>query len=83
VFISYDLQQPGQDHAIIVDEIKSLIDWTNVHRSLIVVYIAIGLGKHSIFCGVLALTCCKVWLPSAKNIPNVGDLSNDETNNNI
>ena len=59
----------GYDYGIIIDAIKSIVDWANVYRSLDVVHIAVGPGKSPIFCGFITLTCCKVCLLLAKNIP--------------
>ena len=33
LFISYDLNSPGQDYSAIITEIKSLGSWTKVHKS--------------------------------------------------
>ncbi len=34
LFISYDLNSPGQDYATIIEEIKSLGSWAKVQKSL-------------------------------------------------
>jgi hypothetical protein len=34
LFISYDLNSPGQDYAPVIDEIKSLGNWAKVQKSL-------------------------------------------------
>ena len=34
IFISYDLNSPGQDYSTIIDEIKSLGRWAKVQKSL-------------------------------------------------
>jgi hypothetical protein len=34
LFISYDLNSPGQDYAVVIEAIKSLGDWAKVQKSL-------------------------------------------------
>lgn len=33
LFISYDLNSPGQDYSPVIDEIKSLGSWAKIHKS--------------------------------------------------
>ena len=34
LFISYDLNSPGQDYAVVIEAIKSLGNWAKVQKSL-------------------------------------------------
>jgi hypothetical protein len=34
LFISYDLNSPGQDYSVVIEAIKSLGDWAKVQKSL-------------------------------------------------
>ncbi|MEJ6080907.1 CRISPR-associated protein Cas2 [Vibrio sp. 1-Bac 57] len=69
LFISYDLNSPGQDYQVVIDEIKSLGSWAKVQKSHWYV--------NSSFTASQALE--KVW---AKMDSNDSLIVVDATNNN-